>query len=47
MTRWAAQDRDWERLVGGRGTAAVRSGLAAFIEYWGGFDPPLRLRPTW
>ncbi len=44
---WAAQERDWERLIGEQGIAAVQSGLAAFIQDRGGFDPPLRLRPTW
>jgi len=44
---WAAQERDWQRLIGEQGMAAVRSGPAAFIEHRGGFDPPLRLRPTW
>ena len=44
---WAAQERDWERLIGEPGMAALRSGLSTFIDDRGGFDRPLRLRPTW
>ena len=44
---WAAQERDWERLIGAPGMAALRNGLGAFIDDRGGFDSPLRLRPTW
>lgn len=46
-TLWAAQERDWARLIGEEEMAAVRSGLSSFIADRGGFDPPLRLRPTW
>jgi len=44
---WAAQERDWERLIGPPGMAALRDGLGAFIQDRGGFNGPLRLRPTW
>lgn len=44
---WAAQERDWEQLIGAPEMAALRSGLGAFIDDRGGFDGPSRLRPTW
>ncbi len=44
---WSVHERDWERLIGAPGIAALRSGLGTFIDDRSGFDGPSRLRPTW